>query len=76
MFALILGELALKILGAKLGGVAEEVAKIPALVRESAVALNNLAIEETGQPIDWDKIEEHHHFSDPTPTPPTEPPSE
>jgi len=74
MFALILGELVFKILAAKLGGVAEEVAKIPALIRESAVALNNLAIEEIGQPIDWDKIEEHHHFSDEPPT--AEPPAE
>lgn len=65
MLALLLVEIGLKIVAAKIGGKTEEIAKIPGLIRESVVALNNLAIEETGQPIDLDKITEHHHFSGP-----------
>ena len=64
MLALLLTEIGLKILSAKLGGKIEEIAKIPGLIRESVVALNNLAVEETGKPIDWAEITEHHHFSD------------
>ncbi len=59
----LLAELTLKIIAAKLSGKAEEIAKIPGLARESVIALNNLTIEETGKPIDWDSIKEHHHFS-------------
>ena len=64
MLAILLGEITLKILAAKLGGKAVDIAKIPGLLRESAVALNSLAVEETGAPIDWDSIKEHHHFSE------------
>ncbi len=65
MLALMLLEISLKILSARMGGKAEEIAKIPGLIRESVAALNKLSIEETGQPIDLDKITEHTHFSGP-----------
>jgi len=64
MLSLLLVETGLKILAAKIGGKTEELAKIPGLIRESVIALNDLAVEETGQPIDWSKITEHHHFSE------------
>jgi predicted transcriptional regulator len=67
MLSLLLVEIGMKILAAKLGGKAEEVAKIPGLIREYVVALNKLAVEETGQPIDWSTITEQHHFSGPDP---------
>ena len=73
MLALILAQIALKILAARVGGVTEEIAKIPGLIRESVVALNRLAVEETGQPIDWSKITEHSHFSESTPSSEPEP---
>jgi len=63
--ALILARVGLNILAAKVGGVTTEIAKVPGLIEEAAIALNTLAVEETGQPIDWDKIKEHHHFSEP-----------
>jgi len=63
VLALLLAEVGMKILAAKVGGKTEEIAKIPGLIRELAIALNDLAVEETGQPIDWSKITEHTHFS-------------
>ncbi len=59
---LVLLEVGLKITAAKLGGKAEEIAKVPGMVRIMAAALNKVSVEETGQPIDWSTIDEHEGF--------------
>jgi len=71
VLGLLLAKIAMQILSARIGGKGEDIAKIPGLIIEAVVALNNLAIEETGKPIDWSSLQEHHHFSAPE-----EPPSE
>jgi len=57
--ALILAEIILKIIAAKAGG---DAATIPGLILKMASKLNQLSVEEIGQPIDWDKIKEHGHL--------------
>jgi len=63
MLALVLAKLTLDILAAKVGGKADEVATIPGLIIKLVVATNQLSVEETGKPIDWNSLQEHHHFS-------------
>lgn len=62
MLSLLLIEMGIKILSAKIGGRAEEIAKIPGLLRKIVIVLNKLSVEETGQSIDWDNITEQEHF--------------
>lgn len=63
MLGLLLAKIAMQILSARIGGTGDEVAKIPGLIIEAVVALNQLSVEETGKPIDWSSLQEHHHFS-------------
>jgi len=77
MLMLTIFQIGTKIAAAHLGGKVEEIAKVPGLVINMAQAVNDLSVSEVGQPIDWNKITEHHHFSEPSepivPDIPTEP---
>jgi len=55
-------EIGLKIAAARVGGKAEEIAKIPTLMRQFVVAVDRLYASEVGEPIDWSKIHEHEHL--------------
>jgi len=60
LFALF--EAGLKIAKAHIGGPAGEVIETGGFLMEAAKAIDDLHREETGQPLDWDKIREHKHL--------------
>ena len=62
MLMLTLFEIGLKIAAARVGGNAEEIAKIPTLMRQMILAVDALYKSEVGEPIDWSKIHEHEHL--------------
>ncbi len=62
MLMLTLFEIGLKIAAARVGGDVEEIAKIPKLMRQMVVAVDDLYKSEVGQPIDWSRIREHDHL--------------
>lgn len=49
--------------------------KLGGFLIEAARAVDQLSVEETGQPLDWDKIREHAHLP-PAGDPPEDPPDD